>query len=96
MISVAHAKLVQGIGFVDEEMCVSLIEAVAIAGITYSVPDEYHRRRAESILKRLGSEEAVERGESDWLVADENPEPQEGGEGRPRRVGAAEGGNSLV
>ena len=57
MISVAHGKLVEGIEFVDEEMGDSLIDTVVIAGIPYPVPDAYHRRRAESILRRLGIEE---------------------------------------
>ncbi len=57
MISVAHGKLVEGIEFVDEHKGDSLIDTVVIAGIPYPVPDEYHRRRAESILKRLGTEE---------------------------------------
>ena len=57
IISVAHGKLVEGIEFVDEERGDSLIDTVVIAGIPYPVPDEYLRRRAESILKRLGIEE---------------------------------------
>ncbi len=57
IISVAHGKLVEGIEFVDEDNGDSLIDTVVIAGIPYPVPDAYHRRRAESILKRLGTEE---------------------------------------
>lgn len=57
MISVAHGKLVEGIEFVDEERGDSLIDTVVIAGIPYPVPDEYLRRRAEVILKRLGIDE---------------------------------------
>ena len=57
LISVAHGKLVEGIEFVDEEKGDSLIDTVVIAVIPYPVPDEYHRRRADRILKRLGAEE---------------------------------------
>jgi DNA excision repair protein ERCC-2 len=54
VISVAHGKLAEGIEFIDEENGASLIDTVVIAGIPYPVPDEYNRRRAMSILKRLG------------------------------------------
>ncbi len=57
IISVAHGKLVEGIEFIDEDKGDSLIDTVVIAGIPYPVPDAYHRRSAESILKRLGTEE---------------------------------------
>ena len=43
--------------FVDEGLGESLIDVVVVAGIPYPVPDEYHRRRAVTILKRLGIEE---------------------------------------
>lgn len=62
VISVAHGKLVEGIEFVDEERGDSLIDTVVIAGIPYPVPDEYHRRRADRILKRLGIEEGSDDG----------------------------------
>jgi DNA excision repair protein ERCC-2 len=65
VISVAHGKLVEGIEFVDEETGDSLIDAVVIAGIPYPVPDEYNRRRARSILKRLGIQEGGENESGD-------------------------------
>ena len=53
VLSVARGKLLEGVEFTSNGDGQSLIDTVVIAGIPYSVPDEYHDYRARRILARL-------------------------------------------
>ena len=54
LLSVARGKLLEGVEFTSSEDGLSLIDTVVIAGIPYTVPDEYHDYRTEKIMGRLG------------------------------------------